>query len=87
VTETEAYAVLTEIFQDVFMRDDIALVAGLTAKDVEGWDSMKQIEIIIAAQERFGIKFTTKELDRMKCVGDLVELMVAKTQEIGGPRS
>lgn len=60
------------------MRDDIVLSPALTADDVEGWDSMKQVDIIIAVEERFDIKFTTKELDRLDCVGDLAVLIVAK---------
>lgn len=79
-TEADIYSALTEIFQDVFMRDDLALKPELTAKDVTGWDSFKQIEIIIATEERFGIKFSTRELDSLQCVGDLVGVVVAKTR-------
>jgi acyl carrier protein len=78
VTETEIYAALTEIFSDVFMRDDIALNPTLTAKDVQGWESFKQIEIIIATEERFGIKANTRDLDQLQCVGDLVQLIQSK---------
>ena len=78
-TEAEIYRDLTEIFADVFMRDDIALSPALTAKDVKGWDSFKQIEIIMATEERFGMKFTTRELDSLQNVGDLVRVVAAKT--------
>jgi acyl carrier protein len=77
--ESEAYVFLTEVFREVFVRDDIVLRPELTAKDVAGWDSFKQIEIILTTQERLGIKMSTKELDRLERVGDLVELIVAKT--------
>jgi acyl carrier protein len=78
MTEPEIYASLTEILQEVFMRDDISVSPSLSAKDVEGWDSIKQIEIIIAAEQRFSIKFTTRELDRLENVGDLVSIIQAK---------
>jgi acyl carrier protein len=78
-TEAEIYVVLTEIFSDVFMRDDLDLTPALTAKDVMGWDSFKQIEIIMATEERFGIKFNTRELDSLLSVGDLVKAIAAKT--------
>jgi acyl carrier protein len=78
-TEPEIYSALTEIFHDVFMRDDLVLKAELSAKDVKGWDSFKQIEIIMAAEERFGMKFTTRELDSLQNVGDLVRVVAAKT--------
>ena len=78
MTEPEIYAALTEIFHDVFLRDDIALSPTLSAKDVAGWDSFKQIEIVMATEERFGIKLSTRELDRLQNVGDLAAVVAAK---------
>ncbi|MGH7210533.1 MAG: acyl carrier protein [Acetobacteraceae bacterium] len=77
-TEAEITTALTEIFRDVFTRDDMELTSALSAKDVEGWDSFKQIEIIIATEERFGIKMTTRELDSLRNVGDLVRVVAGK---------
>ena len=77
-TEAEIYPALTELFQDIFMRDDIRLSSDLTAKDVEGWDSFKQIEIIIACEEKWGIRFNTRELDTLRSVGDLTALLQTK---------
>lgn len=81
MSETEVYATLNNIFRDVFLRDDLVLAPQLTAKDVPGWDSFKQIEILIAIEEKYGIKFRAKELDGFKNVGDLAQAVVAK---IGG---
>jgi acyl carrier protein len=78
-SEPDVYAGLTEIFADVFMRDDIKLAPELTAKQVQGWDSFKQIEIIMASEEKWGIKFNTRELDSLRCVGDLATMVVKKT--------
>ena len=77
--ESDVYVALTDIFHNVFMRDDIELTPELTAKDVEGWDSLKQIEIIVVIEEKYGIKFHTKEFDGLNNVGDLVNVMMAKT--------
>lgn len=77
--EARIYDDLTEIFHDVFMRDDIILKPELTAHDVEGWDSFKQIEIVMAAEERFGMKFTTRDLDGLQNVGDLVRVIAARS--------
>lgn len=79
MAEGDIYAALEEIFRDVFMRDDIKLVPAMTAKDLEGWDSFKQIEIIIAVEGRYGIKFNTRELDSLQSVGDLVRVIAGKT--------
>jgi len=76
--QTATYAALTEIFNDVFMREDMKLTPELSAKDVPGWDSFKQIEIIISCEERFGIKLNTREIDSLKNVGDLATVIAAK---------
>jgi acyl carrier protein len=76
----EIYAKLHEIFADIFLRDDIELTATTTAADVEGWDSFRMIEIVLAVQEQFGIKLHTKELDNLKNVGDLVTIIVNKAK-------
>jgi acyl carrier protein len=78
-TQADIYSALTEIFHDVFMRNDIVLSPELTAKGVQGWDSFKQIEIIMAAEEKWGIKFNTRELDALRCVGDLAKMVQTKT--------
>jgi acyl carrier protein len=78
-TEAEIYPALNTIFQDIFLRDDLTLTADLTAKDVQGWDSFKQIEIIMASEEQWNVRFTTRELDALRCVGDLVRTIAAKT--------
>jgi acyl carrier protein len=78
MTEPEIYERLTTIFRDVFLRDDLVLHPALSAKDVDDWDSFKQIEIIIAVEEQFGIKFRTREMDSLANVGDLVNLIASR---------
>ncbi len=76
--QTQIYAALTEIFNDVFMVDDMKLTPELSAKDVAGWDSFKQIEIMVSVEERFGIKLNTREIDGLRNVGDLAEVIAKK---------
>ena len=76
--EAEIYAALEGIFRDVFLRDDLRLSPGMTAKDVAGWDSFKQIEIILAVEAEYHIKFNTRELDSLQSVGDLVRVIADK---------
>jgi acyl carrier protein len=77
MTQTEIYVVLTEIFYDVFLRE-IELKPSMTAKDIADWDSFKQIEIIMATEERFSIKLSTREADGLKNVGDLAGVIAGK---------
>ena len=76
--EADIYAALEDIFHDVFTQDDIKLSPQTTAKDVPGWDSFKQIEIIIAVESQYHIKFSTRELDSLLSVGDLVRVIASK---------
>ncbi len=78
--QARIYEQLTEIFNDVFMRDDMKLTPELSAKDVEGWDSFKQIEIMVSVEERFGIKLNTREIDGLRNVGDLAAVVSKKAK-------
>jgi acyl carrier protein len=78
MAEADIYAALETIFHDVFMRDDIKLAPAMTAKDIEGWDSFKQIEIILAVEGQYHFKFNTRELDSLLSVGDLVRVIAGK---------
>jgi acyl carrier protein len=69
--DSEIYTTLTEIFRRLFQRDDISLSATTTSKDVQGWNSFKHVEIILAVEQHYGCRFTAQELDRMETCGDL----------------
>ena len=78
ISREPTVAALSKIFADVFMRDDIALSDGLTAKDVPGWDSFKHVEILMATEDRFAMKFSSAEIDNIGRLGDLVDIVMRK---------
>jgi len=78
--QSEVYVFLKQVFSEVFGRDDIILHPGLTAQDVVGWDSFRQVEITLALEDKFGIRIRTKELNNLANVGDLVGLVVQKSE-------
>ena len=78
IDDETIYAELTEIFNEVFMSDTMKLTPELSAKDVPGWDSFKQIEIMVTVEERFKIKLNTREIDSLKNVGDLAQVIARK---------
>jgi acyl carrier protein len=65
---------LTSIFREVFDDDDLVLKPELTANDVDGWDSLAHIRLILSVQKAFGVKFSAVEMSRLKNVGDLISL-------------
>ena len=79
MTQQEIYPRLTKIMRDVLDDDNLVVTPELTANDVEGWDSVSHITLIVAIEEAFGIEFKSAELEKMKNVGQLVEEISKKT--------
>jgi len=77
--ELQIYARLTQIFEDVFDEDSITVTPELAAKDVDGWDSITHIRLILTVERAFKIKFSTSEIGKLANVGELVELIQAHT--------
>lgn len=78
MSETEIYAQLTEIFRDVFDDETLTPTAETTADEVEEWDSLSHIRLMLSVEKAFGVRFSTVELGGLKKVGDLVALIQTK---------
>jgi acyl carrier protein len=74
----EIYAQLTEIFHDLFDDDALVLTPDLTAAEVPEWDSFNHINLIVAVESQFKIKFLTAELEQLHTVGHLADLIEEK---------
>lgn len=77
--ESLIYARLAEIFQDVFDEDSIQVTPELSAKDVDGWDSLTHIRLLLTIEKAFKIKFKTSEIGKLQNVGDLAALIAARS--------
>jgi acyl carrier protein len=77
--ESDIYARLTGIFEVVFDDKSITATPALSAKDVDGWDSLTHIRLILTVERAFKVKFSTSEIGKMETVGDLVTLIKART--------
>jgi acyl carrier protein len=77
-------AVLQEVFRQVFDDPTIVLKDDMTAGDVEGWDSVTHIDLLIAVEKALGIKFATAEMSRLKepdqNIGSFIRLIESKLQ-------
>jgi acyl carrier protein len=80
----DARAELQEIFRQVFDDPTIVLRDDMTAVDVDGWDSMTHIDLLIAIERDLGIKFATAEMSRLKQpdqnIGSMIRLIESKLQ-------
>jgi len=74
----EIYAKLTPIFHELFDDLELVLKPSLTAKDVDGWDSLNHIRLVLEVQKAFGVKFSAFEISKLKDVGEFVQLIEAK---------
>jgi acyl carrier protein len=74
----EIYAKLTRIFHDLFDDLDIVLTAALTAQDVDGWDSLNHVRLVLSVQKTFGVRFSAAEISQLSNVGELVQLIEVK---------
>ena len=66
---------LTEVFRTTFGDEALMLEPGMTADDVAGWDSVSHITLIYAIEDEFGMKFSTRDLEGLTCIGDLVAVV------------
>jgi acyl carrier protein len=82
MTRDQVYVLLNDIFRDVLADDRVSVGDATTAADVPGWDSLAQIDVLAAAEVRFGIKIGAAEADCLACVGDLVDLILEKTPRV-----
>ena len=78
MTKSEIYTKLTEVFRDVFDDEDIVPNAETTAADVDDWDSLAHIRLILTVEKAFGIKFAASDVAGMKNVGELVHLIESR---------
>ena len=74
----EIWKLATSVFRETLDRDDLVLTPQLTARDVEGWDSLSHILLVVAVEQRFGIKFSTGEIDGLENVGQFIALIERK---------
>ena len=70
---------LRDIMADVFDDDDLHIDEHTTADDVEEWDSLSHVRLIVAIERKFGIRFKNSEIEGLQNVGDLVRVIDAKT--------
>ena len=78
MNRTEIYEAVNDIFQEVFDDDTLTVTDATTAADIEDWDSLEQINLLFAMEQRFSIKFAVAEVEGLQNVGEMVDLIESK---------
>jgi len=76
----DVQARVTEIVADVLGLDDLKLEPSMTAADVDGWDSLAHVQIIVAVEKSFGIRFSTGEIASIENVGVLFDRIAGRVK-------
>lgn len=76
---THIHEKLTAIFRDVLDDDTLILSDTMTADDVDGWDSLSHVNLLVAVEKGFNIRMSTREVKNMRNVGDFIDLISQKT--------
>ena len=75
---TDIFDKLNDIFVDVLDLDEVELTDATTADDIEEWDSLSHVQLVVAIEKAFGVKFTALEIMKWKNVGELVDSIAQK---------
>ena len=78
MTREEIFEGLNEVFRDVFDDDSIEVVETTNSDDIEDWDSLEHINLVVAVEKKFGVKFQMSEVAKMKNVGEMVDVIITR---------
>ena len=73
---------LLPIFRNVFDDDDLLINSSTTAQDVDGWDSLAHIRLIVAIEKSLGLHFSAAEISDVESVGQMAELILSKQENV-----
>ena len=76
----EVYERLNNVFRDIFDDDSIVVKPETTSNDIEDWDSLEHINLIVAIEQEFGMKFNMNEVTSMKNVGEMVDIILSRVK-------
>ena len=78
MNDVAIYNKLNHIFRETLDNESILLMPDTTADDIAEWDSMNHIFLVVEIERSFGVKFQTAEMEELKNVGELVQLLRSK---------
>ena len=83
MSRDEVFEEVRKIFRDNFDDDGLIIVDETNSSDIEDWDSIEHINLVIAMEKKFGLKFNIKEVGKLANVGEMVDLIVSMLEAKG----
>ena len=81
MTKEQIMADVQSVFRDVFDDDSLVITDSTNSDDIEDWDSLEHISLIISMEKEFGLKFDIKEVNKLENVGGMVDMIKEKLDE------
>lgn len=78
MTREEVFEEINLIFRDVFDDDSLVITDSTNSEDIEDWDSLEHINLVVAMEKRFNMKFNIKEVGKLKNVGEMADLIMSR---------
>ncbi|MES2851204.1 MAG: acyl carrier protein [Bacteroidota bacterium] len=71
---------ISSVFSDTLDEDNVTLTENSTADDVEGWDSLTHVQLVVAVEKKFKIRFSAKEIQSWKNISEMIDSISSKVQ-------
>jgi acyl carrier protein len=78
MTHDEILLTLTQIIREILELPDLLITTETSAEDVDEWDSMTHIQLVMAIEKKYKVRFALGELQALKNVGDMIQLIQKK---------
>lgn len=78
MNRNDIFSKVKSVFEDILDEIEVDLVEETTAEDVEEWDSLTHIQIITEIEKQFSVRFSTRDIEGLKNIGDMVNLIASK---------
>ena len=78
MTHKERLEIVQDIFRDVFDDDSLVITDSTNSDDIEDWDSLEHINLVVAMEKKFNMKFNIKEVGQLQNVGEMVDLILSR---------
>ena len=78
MTHEEILEIVRRIFRDVFDDEDLEVNDSTNSSDIEDWDSLEHITLVVSMEKEFNLKFDLKEVNELANVGEMVDLIASK---------